>query len=121
MWHWRLHFLVDGVDLNMKCLNFLLLSLGFLCKFGSPFMVRSKATMQQPTTIPSSSGKVLFSSPDDESSSTTMETTSAAKSSARGSMDPEGTSFPIDVPSPILLSVSMILAIIGTGKSGQGC
>ena len=29
---------------------------------------------------------------------------------------PEGTSYPIDVPSPILLASSMVLAIIGVGK-----
>lgn len=29
---------------------------------------------------------------------------------------PEGTSYPIDAPSPILLASSMVLAIIGVGK-----
>jgi hypothetical protein len=31
-------------------------------------------------------------------------------------VEPEGTSYPIDLPSPLLLSVSMVLAIAGTGK-----
>ncbi len=31
-------------------------------------------------------------------------------------MTPEGTSYPIDAPSPILLASSMVLAIIGVGK-----
>ena len=110
----RIHFLSLS-SFKMKCLLFLL-SCGFLCELGTPFIVRSKAIIQQqPKMSHSLSRKVLFSSPDDESSSTTIETTLAAKASAQVSMEPEGTSFPIDLPSPILLSISMILAIIGTG------
>ena len=32
------------------------------------------------------------------------------------SSEPEGTQYPLNVPSPILLASSMILAIVGTGK-----
>ena len=36
--------------------------------------------------------------------------------SAPISNEPEGTQYPLNVPSPILLAASMILAIVGTGE-----
>jgi hypothetical protein len=53
----------------------------------------------------------LFSSDDKES-----ESSEKSVSKPPAPVEPEGTSYPIDLPSPLLLSVSMVLAIAGTGK-----
>lgn len=60
-----------------------------------------------------SARRVLFSSPiDDEAETASMETSASSPAPT----EPEGTSYPINAPSPILLSASMLLAIVGTGK-----
>ena len=44
----------------------------------------------------------------------------ASASSSSSAVDEETTSYPIDLPSPILLALSMILAISSTGKKKRG-
>ncbi len=50
----------------------------------------------------------IYSSPNDEEIKGGVVAT-------KSSNDTQGTSFPIDLPSPILLATSMVLAIVGTG------
>ena len=56
--------------------------------------------------------KPLFSS---EEPSFEESKTSESQIAPPTPVEPEETSYPIDLPSPILLSASMVLAIIGTG------
>ena len=58
---------------------------------------------------------ILFSTEESESEKSDKAVV-PEQPSAPVAQEPESTSYPIDLPSPILLSVSMILAIIGTGK-----
>ena len=56
---------------------------------------------------------------DEESSEASQAASKAADTSVAAppkTSEPDGTSYPINLPSPLLLSTSMILAIIGTGK-----
>jgi hypothetical protein len=58
----------------------------------------------------------LFSSPPGDEDKIDVVAPEATTTSAPPTpSEPEGTSYPIDLPSPLLLSTSMILAIIGTG------
>jgi hypothetical protein len=65
---------------------------------------------------------VLFSSPVDEAEATTdssdseESSTEAAVVAAKVEPVEESKPYPIDLPSPLLLSVSMVLAIASTGK-----
>lgn len=63
----------------------------------------------------------VYSSPEDEENN---EPTKKESSSLPGvsetsmkSQESDGTTYPIDLPSPILLSTSMVLAIVGTGTA----
>lgn len=89
----------------------------FLGLFSDAFLVQPKAIKQFPPIKSSRdfsprSRSVLFSEPDDQDRRDPIEDSSIQKSISN---EPESTSFPIDLPSPLLLSLSMVLAIIGTG------
>ncbi|KAG7374142.1 hypothetical protein IV203_013237 [Nitzschia inconspicua] len=75
------------------------------------------------TVIFSSSGDESTTSSSDTEESESLEAPSQSTSSAvstpappKSSTTTEETSYPIDLPSPILLASSMILAIVGTGS-----
>jgi hypothetical protein len=58
----------------------------------------------------------LFSSPPGDEDKVDVVAPKATTTSAPPTpSEPEGTEYPIDLPSPLLLSTSMILAIIGIG------
>jgi hypothetical protein len=65
---------------------------------------------------------VLYSTEpqNDEESSEALqvatETSDTSVAAPPQTSEPDGNSYPIDLPSPLLLSTSMILAIMGTGK-----
>jgi hypothetical protein len=62
---------------------------------------------------------ILYSTPsedEDEASSETMSTTKNEPAAAsKAPQEPEGTQYPINVPSPLLLGSGMVLAIVCTG------
>lgn len=59
---------------------------------------------------------VLLATPEEESASEAAPAVTQVSTPPPVAQEPEGTSYPLDIPSPILLSFSMILAIVGTGK-----
>ena len=65
-------------------------------------------------SIPLSKSIKAFSTPPENNGDAFADPLSSNKPVS--SPEPEGTSYPIDLPSPILLSSSMVLAIIGVGK-----
>eukprot|EP00428_Durinskia_dybowskii_P016138 CAMPEP_0170219118 /NCGR_PEP_ID=MMETSP0116_2-20130129/9233_1 /TAXON_ID=400756 /ORGANISM="Durinskia baltica, Strain CSIRO CS-38" /LENGTH=162 /DNA_ID=CAMNT_0010469769 /DNA_START=222 /DNA_END=710 /DNA_ORIENTATION=- len=109
--------------MTMKSLMFLALNIFVLLSTGTPFSIsHNRGTCKigsssihgkyvsdlRPTTM-------VHSSPNDDE----KEDGSAANSSASssGGNQVEEKPYPIDLPSPILLATSMVLAIVGTGSA----
>jgi len=92
---------------------------------GSAFNVQHAATVGPCQVnrgeVTPRSRPLLFSSPRDEEKidSTIDDTPVPTPENFKSVSEPEGTSYPIDLPSPLLLATSMILAIVGTGRSSD--
>lgn len=109
----------------MKNPGFNALNLCVLVALGSSFSVQVRFTinhqgMQQKGCV-SRPLTTIFSSPIDEDNKNSVEAASpdfgTPAAPKKVVADLEGTQYPIDLPSPILLATSMILAIVGTGTS----
>lgn len=61
---------------------------------------------------------MLFSTEGNETPKASSEVVEPAPQTAVTPSEPEGTQYPINAPSPILLALSMVLAIVGTGEHG---
>lgn len=101
----------------MRALLLIGFVLSFACAFSSQPGV-SLAAVSQSTHKWQNGKMAIFSSPEDqESSLPSMADEVKPEATSMDSIVEEQSKYPINLPSPILLSTSMILGIAGTGSS----
>mmetsp|Transcript_8792 Transcript_8792/g.21464 ORF Transcript_8792/g.21464 Transcript_8792/m.21464 type:complete len:160 (-) Transcript_8792:4379-4858(-) len=66
--------------------------------------------------VPSSKTTMMFSTPPERDDFNAFADPLSSNKPPISASEPEGTSYPIDLPSPILLASSMVLAIVGVGS-----